>query len=164
MTQHDIEARLKNVEDIQAIMMLMWDYTFCLDYGDLEGVLDKFMEDAKFQVRMRAGEQKGLLVGRYDGKKNIRALYTAVLPKRDAYPANAHIITNPVVSVQGDKAKGSFYLLQGGPGGGSQGRYDNEFVRVGGKWKISSFRFTWNYLPEGGPAIEGLPVPQPLID
>lgn len=149
MTQRDLEARIKELEDIEAIKQLMWNYTYALDYGDLDKVLDNFLDDAKFQVRMRAGEQKGSLVGRYDGKENIRGLYSSVLPQKDVYPAGAHLIVNPVVTVEGDRAKGSFYLLASGATGGAQGRYDNEFVRVGGKWKISSFRFTWNFVPEG---------------
>jgi len=149
MTQRDLEARIKELEDIEAIKQLMWNYTYALDYGELDKVLDNFLDDAKFQVRMRAGEQTGLLVGTYDGKENIRGLYSSVLPQKDVYPAGAHLIVNPVVTVEGDRAKGTFYLLASGASGGGQGRYDNEFVRVGGKWKISSFRFTWNFVPEG---------------
>jgi len=162
MTHHDLEARIRMIEDIEAIKELMWDYTYRLDYGDVDGVVDKFLDDAKFQVRMRAGEQKGLLVGRYDGKDNIRALYTIAHQERDVYPASAHVIANPVVKVEGDRAKGSFYLVATGATGGSQGRYDNEFVRVGGKWMISSFTFSWNYVREDQPSVEAPPAPLPL--
>ena len=149
MKQQDLEARIKMIEDIEAIKQLMWNYTYALDYGDVEAVVDNFLDDAKFQVRMRAGEQKGRRVGVYDGKENIRALYTSAHQERDVYPASAHLILNPVVTVEGDTAKGSFYLLASGATGGSQGRYESEFVRVDGKWKISSFRFTWNFIREG---------------
>jgi len=148
MTQRDLEARIRELQDIEAIKQLMWNYTYSLDYGELEEVVDNFLDDAKFQVRMRAGEQTGMLVGIYDGKENIRGLYSSVLPQKDVYPAVAHIIANPVVTVEGDRAKGIFYLLISGATGGPQGRYDTEFVRVAGKWKISSFRFTWNFVPE----------------
>jgi len=149
MTQRDLEARIRELQDIEAIKQLMWNYTYSLDYGELEEVVDNFLDDAKFQVRMRAGEQTGMLVGIYDGKENIRGLYSSVLPQKHVYPAVAHIIANPVVTVEGDRAKGTFYLLISGAKGGAQGRYDTEFVRVGGEWKISSFRFTWNFVPEG---------------
>ena len=164
MTQEDLERRVKRLEDIEAIRDLMWNYTYCLDYGDVQGVVDRFQDDAKFQVRMRAGEQKGRLVGRYDGKENISALYAVAHQKEDVYPASAHVITNPVVTVEGDRAKGSCYLLGTFPGGATQGRYDNEFVRVGDQWKIASFRLTWNFVPEGMPTRGNLPVPEPLGD
>lgn len=172
MTQHDLEARIKELEDVRAITEVMNRYVHSLDYGDLEAVVDQFMDDAKFQVRMRAGEQRGPLIGRYDGKEKIRALYaaaTATTRQSDFYPHPSHLLMSPLITVEGDRAKGFFYLLGTTATGmpGAQGRYENEFVKVGGKWKISSFTFRFNYMSgiqPTPPAVEGWPIPEPLTD
>jgi len=131
----------------------MWNYTYALDYGDLDGVVDKFADDAMMEVSMRSGAKEGALVGKYPGKKAIKELYASVIPEKTRF-TGAHMLTNPVVTVEGDKAKGRFYLFgastlqrpEGERATWSQGRYDNDFVKVGGKWKISHFRFLWNFM------------------
>lgn len=157
MTQHELEARLaaleamtRNLQDIEDIKQLMWDYTYFLDYGELDRVLDCFADDATMEVGMRGATEEGpaALEGRYEGKDAIRELYRAVMPREDRF-AVAHFILNPVVKVEGDRAKGTLYLLE--PTGVERamwghGRYDMEYVRMDGKWRISSFRLMWNFL------------------
>jgi len=149
MAQQSLEARIKMLEDIKAIEQLMWNYTYALDYGDLNGVLDNFLDNAAMEVGMRGAEKgkRAALEGRYEGKKAIAELYRSVLPEKDRFTV-AHLILNPVVTVEGEKAKGMFYLLE--PSGREramwgQGRYDIEYVKVSGKWKISSFKYSWNF-------------------
>ena len=164
MTQQDLEARIRMLEDIEAIKQLMWDYTYCLDYGELDEVLDKFLDDAKMEVRMRGAEEGKLaaLEGRYEGKEAIKGLFGSVLPEKDRF-SFAHLIVNPVVTVEGEKARGTFYLLEMGGGERAmwgQGRYDMEYVKVGGKWRISHFRFLWNFF---SPYDEGW-VKTPMVE
>jgi len=149
MTQHELEARIRKIEDIEEIKQLMSSYTYFLDYGELDKVLDCFAEDAKMEVGMRGKAEKGkvALEGIYEGKDAIKELYRSVLPTKDRF-AVSHLIMNPVVKVEGERAKGTFYLLE--PTGVKRaiwghGRYDMDYIRVDGKWKISSFRFTWNF-------------------
>jgi len=157
MTQHEMEARLaaleamtRNLQDIEEIKQLMWSYTYFLDYGELDKVMDCFAEDAKMEIGMRgkAEEGKVALEGRYEGEDAIIELFRSVLPTKDRF-AVTHLMLNPVVKVEGERAKGIFYLLE--PTGVKRamwghGRYDMEYIRVDGKWKISSFRLMWNFM------------------
>ena len=59
-----------------------------------------------------------------------------------------NLILNPVVTVDGDRAKGIFYLLEPtsiARAMWGHGRYDMEFQRINDKWKISLFGFLWNF-------------------
>jgi len=157
MTQQELKARIaaleammRRLQDIEEIKQLMWSYTYFLDYGELDKVMDCFVDDAKLEVGMRGGTEKGkaALEGRYEGKEAIKWLYSLVQPSKDRF-AVSHLILNPVVKVEGERAQGTFYLLE--PSGieramWGHGRYDMEYIRVDGKWKISSFRFTWNFM------------------
>ncbi len=149
MAQQDIEERLQKLEDTEEIKKLMWNYTYWLDYGELDKVLDCFFDEAVIDIKMRGGEEVGEapLEGIYEGKDMIEGFYRLVVPPKDRF-AVAHLLLNPVVTVDGDKAQGIFYLLE--PSGivramWGQGRYDMEFVKVDGKWKISRFNFLWNF-------------------
>jgi len=156
MTQQELEARItaleakiRQLDDIEAIKKLMWSYTYSLDYGDYDKVMDCFADDAKMDIRIRGPVAEGLHVGKYEGKKAILEEVFMVTPQtKDRFTAS-HLIGNPVVTVEGERAKGTFYLLV--PSGYEQamwghGRYDMEFAKVDGKWKISSFGFLWNFL------------------
>jgi hypothetical protein len=66
------------------------------------------------------------------------------------------LIGSPVITLEGDKAKGKFYLLipasyppaegeEGEQACWDQGLYDMEFVKESGKWRICGFRFLWNF-------------------
>ncbi len=149
MSQSELEARIRNLEDIEEVKKLMWNYTYRLDYGDLDAVLECFADDARIEVAMRGGTGDGkvALEGTYKGKDTLREFYSSVLPDKDRFSV-AHFILNPVVTVEGEEAKGIFYLLE--PAAmeramWGQGRYDMDFVRVDGEWKISCFRFLWNF-------------------
>ena len=156
MTQHEMEARLaaleamaRRLQDIEEIKQLMSSYTYSFDYGELDNLLDCFAEDAKMEVGMRGKAEKGKVAheGRYDGKGAITELYSSILPTKDRFAAS-HLIMNPVVKVDGERAKGTFYLLEATGVKRAiwgHGRYDIEYIRVNGKWKISSFRYTWNF-------------------
>jgi len=150
MSSHELEARIKKLEDIEEIRTLVWDYTYFLDYGDLDSTLDCFVVDAEMEVGMRGGtaESRAALEGTYKGREAIGNLYRLVLPQKDRFSV-AHMILNPVVTVEGEKAKGTFYLLETAAGERAmwgQGRYDVAFAKVGGKWKISRFKFLWNFM------------------
>ena len=149
MTQQELEARIKRLEDIEEIKKLMWGYTYSLDYGDLDRVMDCFVDDAVIEVGMRGGavEGRAALEGRYEGLETIRRFYSLVLSPKDRFVV-AHLVLNPVVTVKGETAEGIFYLLE--PTAieramWGQGRYDMKFRKVGGEWRISFFGFLWNF-------------------
>jgi hypothetical protein len=156
MTQHELEARIaaleaktRILEDTEAIRTLMWSYTYSLDYGDYDKVMDCFADDAKMYIQIRGPIEEGLHVGQFEGKEAIREGVFMVTPQtKDRFTAS-HLIENPVITVEGERAKGIFYLLT--PCGYERamwghGRYDMVFVKMDGEWKISSFVFLWNFL------------------
>ena len=65
-----------------------------------------------------------------------------------------HQPVTPYIEVDGDEARGTWYLFgmltsvtpQGELARWVQGRYDNTYVRVSGKWKISRLSFKYNFL------------------
>ena len=154
-----LEARLRVVEDIEEIQKLMAAYADHLDsLQRLDELMALFTENAKFEVAF-PGEAGGgdialteaALIGTYEGKEGLRELFSHMNPENYSY--TAHLMANPFITVDGDKAKGRWYLLcpftaltpEGPVAVWEQGTYANEFVKVGGKWKISSMRFQWNF-------------------
>ena len=160
MTQQELEARItalearvKVAEDIEEIQKLMMTYETLIDsLQQLDEVMALYTEDAELVVSTRGetGEFKRFL-GKYEGREAIRGVYSNVSPEN--YSFMAHLLTNPFITVDGDQAKGRWYLLAlvtvvttGSPvGWWEQGVYDLEFVRIDGKWRISLMKFDFNF-------------------
>jgi hypothetical protein len=149
MLREELEVRVRKLEDVEEIKKLMWNYTYWLDYGEFDKVMDCFVGDAKMDIRTRGEPAEGEAVLNFacEGKEAIREFYSLVLHHKDRFSAS-HLILNPVVTVEGDKATGIFYLLE--PTAivramWGHGRYDMEYARVGGEWKITFFGFLWNF-------------------
>ncbi len=149
MTLQELETRIRRLEDIEEIKQLMFNYTYWLDYGEQDKALDCFAENARIDIRMRGGAKEGedSFEIECEGEESIRNFYNLIVHDKDRFSAS-HLILNPVVTVEGDKAKGIFYLFEPtaiARAMWGHGRYDMEFVRIGGKWKISYFGFLWNF-------------------
>jgi hypothetical protein len=58
-----------------------------------------------------------------------------------------HLVMNPVIEVNGDKAKGRWYIFEpvtfaeGQQAGWLAGAYDDDYVQVDGRWKYQHLRF-----------------------
>ncbi|TET74981.1 MAG: nuclear transport factor 2 family protein [Dehalococcoidia bacterium] len=146
-------ARIRAVEDIEEIKKLMATYEDYLDsLQRLDELMALFTEDAKFVVSF-AGDAgaEGVLLGTYEGKESIRRLLSQLNPTNLSYCA--HLVTNAIITVDGEKAKGKWYLLcpftaltpKGPVAVWEQGIYDNDFVKMDGKWMISLMRFDFNF-------------------
>lgn len=69
-------------------------------------------------------------------------------------PMMVHQPITPLIEVTGDEATGRWYLVgmvtsqtsEGPKARLVQGRYDNEYVRVDGCWKLSCLHFQYNFL------------------
>ena len=148
-----LEARVRLIEDIEEIKKLMATYNECLDsLQKLDELMALFTGDAKFIVAApgEAGAEAYLL-GTHEGKEGIRSLLSQINPENYSY--TSHHVANPFINVDGDKAKGRWYLLglftaltpEGPAAAWEQGTYNNEFVKVDGKWMISLMRFDFNF-------------------
>jgi hypothetical protein len=150
----ELEARIRELEDVEEIQRLMATYVDYLDsLQRLDELLSLFAEDATCVVVSPGAEgAEGGLLGTYEGMDRIRELYSQVNPTTSSY--EAHHVTNPNITIDGNKAKGRWYLLcpfttltpQGPMAMWEQGTYDNEFVKVDGKWRFSVMRFEFNFM------------------
>ena len=147
MSVQDIEARLKVLEDIEEIKRLKARYCAYCDAQDADGVAGLFAEDAVFE---------GVMLGaRSEGREAIRTRFVGA-PRTVSFAV--HMVLNPLISVDGDTATGIWYLFQpytlvdGDQAMWGSGRYDEEYVRTNGEWKIKSVKivsFFWTPFDQG---------------
>ena len=143
MSLEELEARIKVLEDIEEVKRLMASYTYLIDAFRWDDVVALFADNARAEY--------GFL-GSYEGKEGIATFFKNVVPMAGSW--FVHQVLNPLVIVEGEKAKGTWYLFcaitapspEGDRAMWIQGRYDNEFVREGGKWKFSLLRFVFNFV------------------
>lgn len=140
MGLEDLARRVRVLEDVEAIKRLKHAYcAFCDDGYDADALADLFVEDAVWDGRER---------GRSEGREAIRAFFKDA-PRR--LPFAIHMVLNPVIEVDGDRATGVWYLFQpctyaeGDRAVWGSARYDEVYVRVGGEWKFQSLVLTSHF-------------------
>ena len=150
MTLEELEKRVKVLEDIEEIKQLHYDYIYALNARKWEELIEMFAEDM-----IEDGFPRGEI---RKGKKEIAKIFRAMGKSFIGTPLHATLVAQPVISVKGNKAKGYwlwlgrindprvFTSLEDGEEAilvqPKLGRYDMEYKRVGGKWKISYLKFT----------------------
>ena len=135
MTLEELEQKLQVLADIEDIKKLHTDYVYWLINHRWEDIIDCFADNATADIWHH---------GTGKGKAGITELFREVIA-REVPRGGGHLLAQPVISVQGDKASGYWlmYIFFPQPSGGwIQGRYDCEYIKVGGKWKFSSLKFT----------------------
>ncbi len=135
MTLEELEKKVKVLEDIEEIKKLHINYVYLLCNLQWDDMLDCFAEDATLDL---------LDHGVRRGKKEISEMFHNVLAKM-IKRTDGHFVGQPVITVEGDKAKGYWilYLFFAEPEvRWLQGRQDCEYVRINGKWKFSSVKFS----------------------
>lgn len=137
MSPENLEKRIQTLEDIEKIKKLHQRYMELMDNLRYEEVLDLFVEDAVVEVR-NLGVKKG--------RDELREIYIDVLAKnRGSERFDGHIAVHPDITVEGDKAKGTWliYMLFSKPDiQWVQGRNECEYKKMNGDWKISKLKFT----------------------
>jgi ketosteroid isomerase-like protein len=136
----DTDVATGRARDRAAIEELRAAYCYRLDDGDVDGWVDLFTEDAVVDYVSR----DDLLVGR----EAIRGLAREWIVERDE--TRVHTVHNPVIELDGDTASGRWYyravtLAPDGSGLREQGRYDEQYRRVDGDWKIARLETTVTY-------------------
>ena len=136
MTLEDLERRIQVLEDMEAIKRLKARYcAYCDNNYDVEGIAALFTADAVWD---------GGSFGRYEGREAIRAFFQGA-PQLLSFAM--HQVMNPVIEVQGERASGQWYIFEpvtftdGEQAGWIAGRYEDEYVKVGGEWKYKRLRF-----------------------
>jgi len=128
-------ARLRRVEDQLAIQRVLVEYSARLDARDYAGYAALFAREGTWQT--------GTTVRR--GPAEIQAMLSGLFGTPPAGFVNRedyHLVSNPQVDVDGDRAKARsrHLLVMRGPNGEPQpmlaGLYEDEFIREDGQWKI----------------------------
>ena len=136
----DYRERVERLEDQVAIENLQANYGYYFDKGLWDDVADLFARDGTFEFGQR---------GVYVGQDRIRRALLLFGPQGLA-PAhlNNHMQLQPVVVVAPDgrtatgRWQGMVQLAEPGANGvWGVGIYENEYVKEGGVWKISSLHF-----------------------
>ena len=132
MAEATLEARIKRLEDIEAIKRLMSLYCFHADNRDGANWSQVFTEDGVFETD---------IYGVYEGRDTIRAL--------DHRSFAIHYNTNAIIDIDGDRAVGRWLLLMpcsfdDGKGGKravwAAAKYRNDIERVNGQWLFKRVR------------------------
>ena len=138
-----MSERIDRLEVERAIVATLYAYGHALDYGDRDQFLGCFTADAAYVVAMRIDSGNGFefhghdeLTGYFDGHTHAPAAW------------HKHITTNPMVTVDGDRATVTSYFIRVDAGAEAgpavvtaSGRYLDEFARDdAGHWRIRSRR------------------------
>jgi uncharacterized protein (TIGR02246 family) len=135
MDLEELQERITRLEDIEAIKRLKARYCEICDHDDYDA-------DAMASLFTEDGSWKGEGVGHAEGREAIRELF-AGFPK--AIAAAQHIVANPLIEVDGDKAHGVWYLIStvtrsdgttASTWPDTQARYHEDYVKQNGEWKF----------------------------
>jgi uncharacterized protein (TIGR02246 family) len=130
-----VEQRLQAVEDELAIRRVLIDYASTQDARDYAGYAALFAREGEWV------NGKNVHKGRAAIQKMLVDLYGTPPPgfvNGDSF----HITFNPEITLNGDRAtvRSRHLLVLRGPNGtptpALAGRYEDEFIREDGKWKI----------------------------
>jgi hypothetical protein len=158
----ELEARIRVLEDIEAIRKLKATYCYLCDAGlddekNLNELLSHFSDKAKVDFGLTPDSK-------WEGQEGLRVFLGQVVP--GAVSFCMHMVHNPIIEVNGDTATGKWYYEAPTTDTSSNraqwmaGAYLEEYVRENGEWKISFIRTEWNYISpydEGWAKNPGLP-------
>jgi hypothetical protein len=161
-----IEARLRRLEDAEEIRRLIQDYRRHLDDHDLVAYGLLFAADGEWLGGTGYGKSPA----------GITAMLTERLPARaEGGQSSWHLLTDPVIMVDGDRATGLLTWAWVGRGDGDVpvmrllGHYEDTYVREDGRWRFQT-RIAHTDIPHresevpagwGKPAAAGEPAPAP---
>ena len=128
----DIDARLRRLEDAEQIRRLTQEYRRLLDARDLDGYGRLFAEDGEWLGGTGYGQTPA----------GITAMLNERLPARSSdRPAAWHLVTEPEISLDGDRATGTVTWTWVGRGDADTpvmrllGHYQDSYVRERGRWR-----------------------------
>jgi uncharacterized protein (TIGR02246 family) len=126
-----VTARLRRLEDLEEIRRLFVDYGRHLDAGDVDAYAALFADDGEVLLGP---------IGRAKGRPAIAELMRKV--KSRAKGPSFHLVTNPVIELDGDRATSEVLWTVIRPGGDGRlevtmfGRHQDELVRERGWWRF----------------------------
>lgn len=138
----EVTRRLRVLEDTEAVKRLQAEYVYVIDTFQMEKLPDLFAEDFVLDF---TGCGVTVLVKSRD---ELKKMHDAV---PSYYSMMEHITSTPRIEVNGDAAKGTWYLFgpltrrtaKGPVAILESGRYDVDYVRERGVWKIKRLGFVF---------------------
>lgn len=143
----ELARRIQVLEDIEAIKKLRALYCYLADAGvagdssKFDELLTHFTDDAWTDFEF---------FGRHEGKEAVTKFYKELVASSLSY--SAHMVSNPIIEVAGDTAKGNWYFHVPCTGRAEnraawiQGRYAEEYVKIAGEWKWKSITTTFDHI------------------
>lgn len=139
------EKRIQILEDAEEIRELQANYIYWLSNREWEKIVDCFAENGAVQIESNPKQK---------GKEQITEMFKHLTTNYEFFQEGGRILTQPVISVKGNQAKGYWTMAQFrfnfttssqtvslfGPG--LQGRYDMKYVKENGKWKFADMKYT----------------------
>lgn len=146
MTMEKLEARIKVLEDIEAIKKLRAMYCYLCDAGlDKDGNLDELLSHFTEGARLQFGPGDPI-----SGREGHKAFFGATVT--GAVSFCMHMVHDPIIEVNGDRAKGKWYFEAPTTTRAENraqwmaGTYIEEYVREDGEWKFDSIKAIFNYI------------------
>ncbi len=133
----DLEARLRRLEDIEAIRRLRHRYHQCINESLHDRIPGLFTED---------GEVDFSYIGHAAGQAKLRKFFNAT---PDVLPFVKQFIHNHMIDLDGDRAEAISYMeartINRGEAYIVAGYYKDECVRQAGEWKFRKMIFEAYY-------------------
>jgi uncharacterized protein (TIGR02246 family) len=117
------------LEEKDSIREVLARYCFALDDGRFAEMAALFTEDGTWHTAF----------GKATGRKAIAEFAAGLRAHRTENPRAIHHVTNVVITLDGDTARvrSNWTTVQNSPEGpkiGSGGAYDDDMVKIGGRW------------------------------
>ena len=146
MNPKELEARIRILEDIEAIRKLKATYCYLCDAGledvrNRDELISHFTQNARLDFGMGA---------EYQGPEGLKTFFGEMVPLGVSFCM--HMVHNPIIDVKGDRATGRWYFeaptnnrLENNRAEWLTGTYHEEYVRENGEWKFDSIKVDWIY-------------------
>ncbi len=126
------------IEDLQA------RYLFALDFFDLDTYVSTFTEDGVLDIIMYQAKGRAEIRKKIEEARPVFDQASAPGAKGKYRPTGRHNISNIVLKIEGDKATGRSYWFHYSNNNPERraaldgyGHYEDEMVKVNGKWLFS---------------------------
>ncbi len=139
MTLEELEKKVLQLEDAEAIKSLHREYLFLISNLEFDEALDCFADDITVKIADNPV---------YQGKDLVVKFFKEVIYYNVFESKDAHFTCQPVIFIEGDKAKGHWMFYRLIPETSPilqrwvQGRYDCEYIKENGKWRFSLVKLT----------------------
>ena len=137
----ELRAAVAELRDIEAIKTLKARYCHLVDGRRWAELAELWTEDAVCDYGF---------FGAYNGRDEIvHTFFEGLVDAAASFMC--HMVHNPLIELQGDNAKGAWYLTSQTTNQPSNraiwvmGIYRDEFERIDGSWMISAIRFEFHY-------------------